>query len=615
MDYTQIIKYLYTCKDTIDPLLKYLLLLNKDYLYYYLMFHPEVFGDDETFNKFMQLYLLHHTFRNETIQSYHNGRSPTFDYNLNNKIYDNIEHKYDKTRRNKNIKHTIDITINLNNQEEETRQDARVKYKQIYDRIRQRIHKQFPSLPSEKNPQLPNPTQSHDKPSKEKYPQLPPGIPDDPFKPENPITSNGKIKPRKITNLKQVDNYLKQQEKQIKRHHRQIQKNLDNCVSWRREMMKTKNKPQYKRWNRTPNDATRHTCNDGQIVPLDKKFIVVNEKTGEVDYLNYPGDWSGSPANVYNCLCEIDYDDKIIEDGIDLEKIPKYKDIKKEQKNYAKQIQEEIAYKNKYHDLKTIDDVAKYYNLEVKKETNELHLTDKKHDTEIVFDKYYTIGEGSEKYIDMKNEGNCKYDFKEVIKIYNEAPEILKDSTNIILFPKTNPGNSICGYTQLHDSNLNMYKTIEIYEHTFNNLKTKPCNLRQTMYHEMGHTLDLSMMTKKSFYGISSSKEWTDTVTKERKWYEKKYKKPYPSSSQYGSGKKTENWAETVSMVAMKELSDKSSAKLEYKREEKNRATVYITADYKQWMNDHPYTSKFASEKIYNLKKTEFKIKKELGEI
>lgn len=44
---------------------------------------------------------------------------------------------------------------------------------------------------------------------------------------------------------------------------------------------------------------------------------------------------------------------------------------------------------------------------------------------------------------------------------------------------------------------LNMYKTIEIYKHTFNNLKTKPCNLRQTMYHEMEHTLDLSMMTKK----------------------------------------------------------------------------------------------------------------------
>ena len=56
-----------------------------------------------------------------------------------------------------------------------------------------------------------------------------------------------------------------------------------------------------------------------------------------------------------------------------------------------------------------------------------------------------------------------------------------------------------------------------LYEHTFNNLKTKPCNLRQTMYHEMEYTLDLSMMTEKIFYGISSCKEWTNTVTKERK--------------------------------------------------------------------------------------------------
>lgn len=380
------------------------------------MFHPEVFGDDETFNKFMQLYLLHHTFRNETIQSYHNGRSPTFDYNLNNKIYDNIEHKYDKTRRNKNIKHTIDITINLNNQEEETRQDARVKYKQIYDRIRQRIHKQFPSLPSEKNPQLPNPTpssnnnstQSHDKSSKEKYPQLPPGLPDDPFKQESPITSNSKIKPRKITNLKQVDDYLKQQEKQIKRHHRQIQKNLDNCVSWRREMMKTKNKPQYKRWNWTPNDATRHTCNDGQIVPLDKKFIVVNEKTGEVDYLNYPGDWSGSPANVYNCLCEIDYDNNITDDGIDLEKIPKYKNIKKEQNLHAYRINKEL---NKQKVLKNLsqEELTKLekYNKDLKEYNQSL----------------------------IKNNTHTQQELQEeYIKRNGKLPDYIKDPENEVLF-------------------------------------------------------------------------------------------------------------------------------------------------------------------------------------
>lgn len=95
------------------------------------------------------------------------------------------------------------------------------------------------------------------------------------------------------------------------------------------------------------------------------------------------------------------------------------------------------------------------------------------------------------------------------------------------------------------------------------------------MYHEMEYTLDLSMMTEKTFYGISSCKEWTNTVTKERKWYEKKYKKPYPSASHYGSGKKTENWAETVSMVAMKEVPDKSSAKLEYKHEEKKGNNIH----------------------------------------
>lgn len=46
-------------------------------------------------------------------------------------------------------------------------------------------------------------------------------------------------------------------------------------------------------------------------------------------------------------------------------------------------------------------------------------------------------------------------------------------------------------------------------------------------------------------------------------------KKPYPSASHHGLREETEKWAETVSMVAMKEVPDKSSAKLEYKHEEK----------------------------------------------
>lgn len=172
--------------------------------------------------------------------------------------------------------------------------------------------------------------------------------------------------------------------------------------------MKTKNKPQYKRWNWTPNDATRHTCNDGQIVPLDKKFIVVNEKTGEVDYLNYPGDWSGSPANVYNCLCEIDYDDKIIEDGIDLEKIPKYKNIKKEQNLHAYRINKEL---NKQKVLKNLsqEELTKLekYNKDLKEYNQSL----------------------------IKNNTHTQQELQEeYIKRNGKLPDYIKDPENEVLF-------------------------------------------------------------------------------------------------------------------------------------------------------------------------------------
>lgn len=98
--------------------------------------------------------------------------------------------------------------------------------------------------------------------------------------------------------------------------------------------MKTKNKPQYKRWNWTQNNATRHTCNDGQIVPLEEKFIIINDKTGDLDYMDYPGDWSASASNTANCLCDITFTDN----PKGAEDYPKFKQRKQEE---AKKIQEE----------------------------------------------------------------------------------------------------------------------------------------------------------------------------------------------------------------------------------------------------------------------------------
>ena len=148
--------------------------------------------------------------------------------------------------------------------------------------------------------------------------------------------------------------------------------------------MKTKNKPQYKRWNWTPNNATRHTCNDGQIVPLEEKFIIINDKTGDLDYMDYPGDWSASASNTANCLCGITFTDN----PKGAEDYPKFKQRKQEE---AKKIQEEYQKakentekpkrntpkepsKLTYETLNTPKDVAEYYGLKYQKINDETHF-------------------------------------------------------------------------------------------------------------------------------------------------------------------------------------------------------------------------------------------------
>ena len=101
--------------------------------------------------------------------------------------------------------------------------------------------------------------------------------------------------------------------------------------------MNVKNGSRFKRWLSSHAHNTRHDCNDLQIVPIDKKFIIVNDKTGQMDMLDYPGDPTGSPANVYNCLCDVDFDADILKDGINLDEYD-YQQVKKEQQEKSEQI-------------------------------------------------------------------------------------------------------------------------------------------------------------------------------------------------------------------------------------------------------------------------------------
>ena len=53
-------------------------------------------------------------------------------------------------------------------------------------------------------------------------------------------------------------------------------------------------------------DRTRHSELDGETVPLESKFEVVNEVTGDVDYLLFPQDVSNDHnncSNICNCRC------------------------------------------------------------------------------------------------------------------------------------------------------------------------------------------------------------------------------------------------------------------------------------------------------------------------
>lgn len=74
-----------------------------------------------------------------------------------------------------------------------------------------------------------------------------------------------------------------------------------------------------KRWLWSNLEHTRHMGMDGTVVPIDEYFVVINDITGEEELLMYPRDENGSPANTYNCGCEISYGNEYYDliDGTD----------------------------------------------------------------------------------------------------------------------------------------------------------------------------------------------------------------------------------------------------------------------------------------------------------
>ena len=64
-----------------------------------------------------------------------------------------------------------------------------------------------------------------------------------------------------------------------------------------------------KTWIWSTLENTRHSDMDGETVDLTESFEVVNEVTGDVDYLRFPGDVENDHNNCSNiCNCDCSYE-------------------------------------------------------------------------------------------------------------------------------------------------------------------------------------------------------------------------------------------------------------------------------------------------------------------
>ncbi len=65
----------------------------------------------------------------------------------------------------------------------------------------------------------------------------------------------------------------------------------------------------HKTWIWSRKQKTRHSFMEGQTVPINEPFQVVNERTGEMSNLMFPRDYArdSSGANTINCGCDVHY--------------------------------------------------------------------------------------------------------------------------------------------------------------------------------------------------------------------------------------------------------------------------------------------------------------------
>ena len=317
----------------------------------------------------------------------------------------------------------------------------------------------------------------------------------------------------------------------------------------------------------------------------------------------------------------------------------------------------------KWEDVKTFEDIEKYFGFEysfggfpqVDKENEILvgkdgkrykagvnqnkngkyhKFYDPENDCTIYFHQSLTKPSGAKEtkgkvFIDIENNGNGVHNLKDILRMYDDAPKVLKDANTSITFTNRT-AKYLRGYNKLMDkvwqNNLNhneAYTTqithgkepawIDMYKNLFTDEDSLEMgwSLQRTLYHEMAHGLDNKLSSAWTNIGRFSDKRTDDgygaLIQQQTNWsedYRTKTQTPKEIvdglSSEYGKRhydktfSYSEDFADAVSMVVFKYIEDKTGATI---LPPDWRWSNKLPADnYEDFVKKYPHKVKFIEE-------------------
>ena len=241
---------------------------------FYLLRNPSLFVSQSLYYDFVQRYFpsfveRHPQLTQSLVQMYLANEYRRRQERQNQRMFElnfkRVSDEINRNRRNKRLPDNLNVTVQLNNILHDTAKRMTSEHRRQLDYHLNRIQKDL-----------------------------------------DKISKDGLIKNVDIKNNPEIQELRKKHQQQIQRQNKRIEKNKENRVKWMTEQLQ-ENPHKYKVWQQTPNPKTRHTETNGQKVKLEEQFIVINDKTGDIDYVDYPGDWTCSPSNKENCLCNITF--------------------------------------------------------------------------------------------------------------------------------------------------------------------------------------------------------------------------------------------------------------------------------------------------------------------